>query len=98
MKKSIEKDKKKRYLFLKYEKDKKILKALSQTQSLPLVLRHKAKQALSTFPKDSSIVRLRNRCIITGRGRSVLTGFNLSRLMLRKLARDGMLTGIRKSS
>ena len=95
---SIVKDKKKRNLYLKYEKDRKIFKALSCNFNLPLLVRSKAAQVLSSFPKDSSIVRLRNRCILTGRARAVISGFNLSRLMLRKLGRDGMIQGLRKSS
>jgi ribosomal protein S14 len=98
MKKSILKDQKKRNLYLKYEKDRKILKALSRNINLKPLVRDKASQTLASLPKDSSIVRLRNRCILTGRGRAVISGFNLSRLMLRKLGRDGLIQGLRKSS
>lgn len=98
MKKSIEKDKKKRSLYFKYEKDRKILKALECNINIAPTLRNKASQTLASLPKDSSIVRLRNRCILTGRGRAVISGFNLSRLMLRKLGRDGLIQGLRKSS
>lgn len=98
MKKSILKDQKKRNLYLKYEKDRKILKALSRNINLKPLVREKASQTLASLPKDSSIVRLRNRCILTGRGRAVISGFNLSRLMLRKLGRDGLIQGLRKSS
>lgn len=98
MKKSILKDQKKRNLYLKYEKDRKILKALSRNINLKPLVRDKASQTLASLPKDSSFVRLRNRCILTGRGRAVISGFNLSRLMLRKLGRDGLIQGLRKSS
>ncbi len=98
MKKNIEKDKKKRSLYFKYEKNRKILKALGCNINLTPTIRYKASETLASFPKDSSIVRLRNRCVLTGRGRSVISGFNLSRLMLRKLGRDGLIQGLRKSS
>lgn len=98
MKKAIEKDQKKRRIYLKYEKERKIFKALYYNLNLPSILRAKAGQSLSSLPKDSSIVRLRNRCILTGRGRGVISGFNMSRLMLRKLGRDGIIQGLRKSS
>lgn len=98
MKKSIEKDKKKRSLYYIYEKNRKILKALTCNTNLKPLVREKAFHNLASLPKDSSIVRIRNRCIITGRGRGVISGFNLSRLMLRKLGRDGLIKGLRKSS
>lgn len=98
MKKSIAKDKKKRGLYLKYEKERMILKSLSRNTNIDPIVRNKASQSLASLPKDSSIVRVRNRCIITGRGRAVISGFNLSRLMLRKLGSDGLIQGLRKSS
>jgi len=98
MKKSIEKDKKKRALFLEHEPPRKVLKTIVYNTNLSNNLREKAKLELSSLPKDSSIVRLRRRCILTGRGRSIVGGFNLSRLMVRKLGRDGILHSVRKSS
>lgn len=98
MKKSIEKDKKKRVLFLEHEAFRKVLKTITKNSNLPNNLREKAKIELSSLPKNSSIVRLRQRCLITGRGRSIVGGFNLSRLMVRKLGGDGMLHSVRKSS
>lgn len=98
MKKSIEKDKKKRILFMEHEPFRKVLKTIIDNSNLSKNLREKAKIELSSLPKDSSIVRLRRRCIITGRSRSIVGGFNLSRLMVRKLGRDGMLHSVRKSS
>ena len=98
MKKSIEKDKKKRRLFVQHEASRKLLKTIIENTNLSIHLRGKAKIELSSLPKDSSLVRLRRRCIITGRSRSIVGGFNLSRLMVRKLGRDGMLHQLRKSS
>ena len=98
MKKSIEKDKKKRVLFLEHEPLRKVLKTIMDNTNLASNLREKAKIDLSLLPKASSIVRLRRRCLITGRGKSIVSGFNLSRLMVRKLGRDGMLHSVRKSS
>lgn len=98
MTKYIEKDKKKRNLFLKYEKDRKILKSIYINSNLPEKIRQNAHINLLNLPKNSSHVRLKNRCILTGRGRFIVGSFNLSRLMFRKLARDGLLPGITKSS
>lgn len=98
MKKNLHKDNKLRSIFLKNETSRRVLKSIIKNSYVTLELRKKAKTELSSFPKTSSIVRLRNRCVITGRGRAIVGGFNLSRLMLRKLGRDGMIHGLRKSS
>lgn len=90
--------KKKQNLFLKYERTRKLLKTIVMNSTLPRQLREKAQTELNELPRDSSIVRHKNLCILTGRGRSVFNGYKLSRLMLQKLSRDGVLTGFRKSS
>ena len=98
MKKNIEKMKKKDKLFSKYERTRKVLKSIFTSITLSKDLRKKAHMELSKLPKDSSIVRHKKLCILTGRAKSVYSGFRLSRLMLQKLSRNGMLTGFRKSS
>ncbi len=47
-------------------------------------------------PKYSS--RKQNRCQITGRSRSVYRKFGVSRIVLRELALQGMVPGMRKAS
>lgn len=98
MSKYIEKEKKRRFLFLKYESRRLVLKSLVKNSNLPFSIREKAVFDLSRFPKDSSKVRLKNRCILSGRGRFILSSFSLSRLMIRKLACEGFIPGLRKSS
>jgi len=98
MKKSIEKMKKKDKLFLKYERTRKVLKSIFTSSTLSNDLRKKAHIELSELPRDSSLVRYKKLCIVTGRARSIYSGYRLSRLMLQKLSRNGMLTGFRKSS
>ena len=53
---------------------------------------------LALLPRDSSPVRLRNRCKITGRGRAYLRKFGLSRIKFRELALAGRIPGVRKAS
>nr|NP_045212.1 ribosomal protein S14 [Cyanidium caldarium]Q9TLQ7.1 RecName: Full=Small ribosomal subunit protein uS14c; AltName: Full=30S ribosomal protein S14, chloroplastic [Cyanidium caldarium]AAF12882.1 unknown [Cyanidium caldarium]WDB00144.1 ribosomal protein S14 [Cyanidium caldarium] len=53
---------------------------------------------ISRLPRDSSKVRLRSRCWVTGRGRSVYKNFGLSRHMFRFMASNGLLPGVVKSS
>ena len=53
---------------------------------------------LQALPRDASPTRVRNLCALTGRSRSVYRKFKVSRLMLRKLALEGKVPGMRKAS
>ena len=55
-------------------------------------------EALSKLPRNSSSTRVRNRCVLTGRGRGVYEKFGLCRQMFRKLALEGKLPGVKKAS
>ena len=57
-----------------------------------------AQQQLAKLPRNSSPVRVRNRCAITGRPRAYFSRFGVSRLTLRELALSGKIPGITKSS
>jgi small subunit ribosomal protein S14 len=54
--------------------------------------------ALALLPKNSSAVRLHNRCQVTGRSRGFYRKFGLSRLTFRKMALEGKIPGVRKAS
>ena len=60
--------------------------------------RHIAKMTLNKMPRDSSPVRLRSRCQLTGRSRGVLKKFKLSRLCFREMANKGLIPGVVKAS
>ena len=55
-------------------------------------------EALQKLPRDSSPVRLHNRCMFTGRARSYYRKFGISRLVLREMALKGEIPGLKKSS
>ena len=57
-----------------------------------------ARKKLDLLPKNSSPVRVRNRCQKTGRPRGYMRFFGLSRISMRDLALRGHLPGIRKGS
>ena len=57
-----------------------------------------ARSALSKLPLNSNPVRYRNRCNLTGRPRSYIRYFGLSRIKFRDLALEGKLPGVRKAS
>ena len=55
-------------------------------------------EALAALPRNSSPTRLRRICRLTGRSRAVYRKFGISRIMLRKLAHEGKIPGMKKSS
>ncbi len=60
--------------------------------------RDAARAKLQRLPRDSSPVRLRNRCALTGRPRGVYKKFGLGRIKLRELAMRGEVPGVIKAS
>lgn len=57
-----------------------------------------AREKLQMLPRDSSPVRLRNRCALTGRPRGVYKKFGLGRIKLREIAMKGEIPGVIKAS
>ncbi len=53
---------------------------------------------LSKLPKNASPVRLHNRCLLTGRPRGYMRQFGISRVLFRKMALEGKIAGVTKSS
>ncbi len=55
-------------------------------------------EALQKLPKNSSLVRIKNRCMFTGRTRGYYRKFGVSRLILREMALRGEIPGLKKAS
>ena len=55
-------------------------------------------KALDELPKNSSKVRLKNRCQLSGRPRGYVRYFGLSRIALRDMALNGKIPGVTKAS
>ena len=60
--------------------------------------RYEARLKLQKLPRNSSAVRLRNRCALTGRPRGTFRKFGLARNKLREIAMRGEIPGIIKAS
>ena len=60
--------------------------------------RFTARLKLAELPRNSSRVRIRNRCELSGRPRAVYRKFKLSRIALRELASTGQIPGMVKAS
>lgn len=55
-------------------------------------------EELQKLPKNSSAVRLHNRCKLTGRPRGYMRQFGVSRVLFREMANKGLIPGVSKSS
>ena len=55
-------------------------------------------QGLALLPRNSSPVRLHNRCLLTGRPRAYIRRFGVSRIKFRELALAGKIPGVKKAS
>ena len=74
------------------------LKATIMNRELPMDERFAAQMKLSELPRNSSRVRQRNRCELTGRPRGYYRKFKMCRNKLRELGSFGMLPGLIKAS
>ena len=85
-------------LSLKFENKRKKLKEIVMNKKLSLEERFKAQMKLSKLPRNSSKIRVKNRCEITGRAHGVYRKLKISRIMLRQLSLEGKIPGMVKSS
>ena len=74
------------------------LKAIANDDSRPLEERFAARLKLAKLPRNSSPVRIRNRCELTGRPRAYYRKLKMSRIALRELGSQGYIPGLVKSS
>ena len=79
-------------------KKRKALKDIIMNRELPLDERFAAQMKINEMPRDGSFIRVRNRCLVTGRPRGNYRKFKMSRIAFRELASTGQVPGILKSS
>ncbi len=85
-KSSIARQERRLIIYEKYRKLREELKAAGNYEEL------------QKLPRDSARVRLKNRCMFTGRTRSYYRKFGVSRLVFREMALKGEIPGVKKSS
>ena len=95
---SIQRNLKRIKLVKKFLKKRESLKKIIKNKKLPLEERFAAQLKLAKIPRNSSKVRIRNRCEITGRPHGVYRKLKISRIALRDLASKGKIPGMTKSS
>ena len=94
----IERNKKRIRLHKKYKTKHDKLLSIAKNKNLSVDEQFQARLKLSAIPRNASKVRIRNRCLVTGRGRGVYRKFKLSRIAFRELSSIGQVPGITKSS
>ncbi len=97
-KSAIERNLKRMRLVKKFSARRARLKAMAKDDSLPGEERFAARLKLAKLPRNSAAVRVRNRCLISGRPRGNYRKFKMSRIALRELASQGLIPGMVKSS
>ena len=97
-KSSIEKNNRRRKMVARLAPKRAALKATSADESLSMEERFQARLKLAELPRNSSAVRIRNRCEITGRPRGYYRKLRMSRIALRDLGSAGLVPGLVKSS
>lgn len=94
----INREKRREKLVKKYSAKREELKAIISNPESSFEEQQEAMFALQKLPRDSSPVRQRNRCRISGRPRGFYRKFGLSRNKLREAAMRGDVPGLRKAS
>ena len=94
----INRERRREKLTARYAKKRAALKAVIADPEVGFDEKQQAMFDLTKLPRDSSPVRQRNRCAISGRPRGFYRKFGLGRNKLREAAMRGDVPGLRKAS
>ncbi|HEY3299450.1 MAG TPA: 30S ribosomal protein S14 [Methylophilaceae bacterium] len=94
----IEREQKRRETVEKFAAKRSELTAIATDLNASPEDRRAARLKLQSLPRNSSPVRLRNRCALTGRPRGVFSKFGIARSKLRELMMRGEVPGVTKAS
>ncbi len=94
----VNREQKRRKAVKKFAAKRAELEAVINDQKIAPEDRYEARLKLQKLPRNSSPVRLRNRCALTGRPRGVYRKFGLARGKLREIAMRGEIPGVIKAS
>jgi small subunit ribosomal protein S14 len=94
----IVKNEQRKVLVNRYRERRKALVAVIRNPATSDADREAAYARLRKLPRNSSAVRIRNRCSMSGRSRGYEGFFGLSRMALREMALNGLIPGVRKAS
>ena len=94
---AIERNKKRVLLVEKFQAKRAELKAILANPATTDAEFFAAQKKLAKLPRDSSVVRIKNRCSMSGRPRAYIRKFGVSRIQFRELALAGKIPGVTKS-
>mgnify|MGYP002637670292 FL=1 len=94
----IQRNKKRERMVARFAAKRAALKKIIADPSVSEEEFYAAQAKLSKLPRNSSAVRLVNRCTLTGRPRATIRKFGLSRISFRELALQGKVPGVIKAS
>ena len=94
----VNREKKRRATVKKFAARRAELVAIMNNSRASDEARTEAREKFQQLPRNSSPVRLRNRCSLTGRPRGVFSKFGLGRSKLREIAMRGEIPGVIKAS
>jgi len=97
MRAKLQSDKAVRKAVVKMEWYRRVLKSIVKNGLATSTEKEWARAALKSSSRAASVVRVRNRCLITGRPRSVFNVFKFSDLVTRELAMRGQIAGLLRS-
>jgi small subunit ribosomal protein S14 len=97
-KSAVEKNQRRRRMVDRFKKRREELKSIITDRDVAPEERFNATLQLAELPRNSSKVRIRNRCAMSGRPRAYYRKFGLSRIALRHLASEGQIPGVVKAS
>jgi len=95
---AIERNKKRESLVEKYKAKRAELKAVLANPESSDEDFFAAQKKLAKLPRNSSPVRVNNRCKLSGRPRAYIRKYGVSRIQFRELALSGKIPGVTKSS
>jgi small subunit ribosomal protein S14 len=94
----VERNRKRERMVTKYAAKRAELKKILSSPDTTDEEFYAAQRKLTKLPRNSSAVRLRNRCSVTGRPRAYIRKYGVSRITFRELASQGKIPGVTKSS
>ena len=94
----INRNKKREKMVAQYANKRAALKAVIMDKNSSAEEVFEANLKLAKLPRNSSKVRIHNRCELTGRSHGFYRKLKLSRIQLRKLSNEAQVPGMKKSS
>jgi small subunit ribosomal protein S14 len=97
-KSAIENNLRKQRLAKKFAARRRRLLEIANDEARPMEERFEARLKLAALPRNGAVVRVRNRCQVTGRPRGYYRKLKMSRIAMRELGNRGLIPGLVKSS